>query len=37
MAPVNVPELTPVTWSTVLASVKLPVASAKRPVPPVMV
>ena len=37
MAPLNVPELTPVTWSRVLFSVKLPVASAKRPVPPVMV
>jgi hypothetical protein len=37
MAPVNVPELTPVTCSPVLCSVKQPVASAKRPVPPVQV
>lgn len=37
MAPLNVPVLTPVACSKVLSSVKVPVASAKRPVPPVMV
>jgi hypothetical protein len=37
MAPLKVPVLTPVPWFKVLSSVKVPVASAKRPVPPVMV
>jgi hypothetical protein len=37
MDPPSVPVLTPVVWSRVLSSVKLPVAPAKRPVPPVMV
>ena len=37
MDPLSVPVLTPVAWFKVLCSVKVPVASAKRPVPPVIV